>query len=334
MTLFSTVLGSLAVSSLLLLSGPARADRIVGNGGDLVTCTAADGTKTHYVLDIYEALHMRGMVADFGSPPDPNDYMAMAKTVLERIEAVDPIRGATYLQWLASFEGEARILAHQTFDDIPDSSNVVLQTNCRQLDQLAVQRLPENPEDPRYLINGDLWDALAQEPEQRAALVVHEIIYRDAIARGHENSVATRYLVGLAAWDQFTSSIDSAQWQGRMRRKDFDAFVYFNPWPTTGHRKFLYFDEMTLTFDEATAFCRALSPNADLVAARDFTDFQDTNYNGWKASAIGRELLAKSPIAEVWQSAGPLSVVLFDQGTFSFATPTSNNVSVVCWNNN
>ncbi len=311
----------------LLASQAARADRIVGNGGDLVTCTNA-----HFVLDVYEAKQMRGMTADFHSPGDPQDFYAKAKAVLERVAAVDPERGALYLQWLAEFPVVSRILPDQTFDDIKDSGNVVLQNSCRRLDQLAIQRQPENPEDSRYLINGDLWDQLVNEPDQRAALVVHEIVYRDALRRGHINSQATRYLVGLMAWEHFAEQINQVKWQERVRRNDFDAYVFYDPWTqsTVGHSKYLYFDRPPATRAEAQAFCESLGPDAGLPVQRDFDAFGGQHYAAWKASSLGKHLLGRATPPEIWLNND--YVITFDQNDPSeHDVGASGKAETICW---
>lgn len=75
--------------------------------------------------------------------------------------------------------------------DIPDSGNIVIPKGCT-IEQIANQSAPLYADDPRYIIDQSLWSLL--DNQNRAGLILHEIIYREAIELGHDNSVSTRFL--------------------------------------------------------------------------------------------------------------------------------------------
>jgi len=74
--------------------------------------------------------------------------------------------------------------------DIPDSIESFLPADCA-LEQLVIQSEPDVPGDARYLINDDIWRRLPVEDQ--VAVILHEIIYREAFPLGHQDSRKVRY---------------------------------------------------------------------------------------------------------------------------------------------
>jgi hypothetical protein len=66
--------------------------------------------------------------------------------------------------------------------------------HCK-VEQLIIQSEPKFPFEKRYLISRPLWDAL--DHLNRAAAILHEVVYRDAVNMGHQNSMASRYYNSL-----------------------------------------------------------------------------------------------------------------------------------------
>lgn len=174
----------LCLMSLFRLDS-AQAGGMESGGGSAVYC---DGPNTAELFDFYEAKTLRDIQLDLG--PTTLDYMDKIKIVLARIANFDLARAGRYSLRLKSFLGEARFLSNITLPDIPDSNGLVFPGDCK-LIQAAVQRTPEFPNDPFYLINKDLWDLM--DNDSKAGLVLHEIIYREMREHRQKESSKARY---------------------------------------------------------------------------------------------------------------------------------------------
>lgn len=161
------------------VAGPAI---VIGNGGDVVSC---DGKLE--VLDHFEARTRLGLMPVF--PEKEGSAEGIAAELVDRLPAHDGARRARYREWLRSFPREMRLEKVLPAKDIPDSWNVPLPSGC-ELIQLAIQIPPERKGAPRYLVQRDLWERL--DARQRATLYLHEIIYREAIGKGHVISSLVR----------------------------------------------------------------------------------------------------------------------------------------------
>jgi hypothetical protein len=169
-------------------SGPDR----VGNGGDVIFCS--DSSSEHHLtlLDTYE-LRRIGKTPHWGIG---SDWKTLSKEVLFRWQNVAPERVEIYLGWLESFEDEA-LFGENVIGDIPDHGNIILPLGC-EIRQVAMQRPDDSlfPGQARYEIDLTYWQYMS--PRERAALVLHELILREAINQAHHlNSIPTRYLNGF-----------------------------------------------------------------------------------------------------------------------------------------
>lgn len=164
-----------------------------GNGGGVVVCRRPilKTIKSVEVLDLYEARTQRKLTSNFGDTQKP--WREQVEFILNRIRPHTEFRYQLYSGWLSAFEDEALFLKKTNFTTVPDSYFVALPKDCA-YEQAVVQREPLFTGDPRYFVNQDLWDHMNET--QRAALVLHELVYREAIGYGHNNSVRTRYIVG------------------------------------------------------------------------------------------------------------------------------------------
>ncbi|MCB0419907.1 MAG: hypothetical protein KDD61_02875 [Bdellovibrionales bacterium] len=169
--------------------------RIVGNGGDLVVCP-----QSVELLDHYEAKVIRGLTIQLGG--SELSVMDKVHIALQRLYRLSPGRAEIYQQWANSFFKESQILHNIELIDIPDSQHIVLPKGCvvRQLANQATQLLPGQK---RYTIDGDLYRLMNKD--QKAGLVIHELVYREALQLGHIDSVAARWLGSLMASDQMDS---------------------------------------------------------------------------------------------------------------------------------
>ncbi|MGZ3768182.1 MAG: hypothetical protein ACXVCP_05795 [Bdellovibrio sp.] len=185
---------------LIYLSLPALAiGNDVGNGGNVVACRDDHNTlKSIELLDFYEARILRGIEANFGGPSGSLDQSF--NILLSRLNERNPTRAARYKEWYSTFFKDANLLAGIKLVEIPDSNHVAIPAGCK-VEQIVNQRKPEFPEDKRYVVNKDLWDAL--DNNSKAGLIFHEFIYREGIARGLEESTGVRYLNSLIAANRY-----------------------------------------------------------------------------------------------------------------------------------
>jgi hypothetical protein len=188
---------------------PLRAETEIGNGGDAIVCV--DGsTITAEVYDAYEARELLGMPADFG--PDDTDPVTMARFAVERLARLDPVRHGRFTAMVNRFMQEARIIDRANLRDIPDTDPSVVPHHCS-LRQLAIQYRNPAPRMPRYLIDKSLWDRL--DNQNKAYLILHEVIYFETIGRGATDSKTARYFNAHLA-SEFFNGIDQT---------DFDDLV-------------------------------------------------------------------------------------------------------------
>lgn len=164
-------------------------DKIL-NGGNVIVC----GNKVE-LLDYYEA-RLSGKKLQFD--PGAATYSEKINQMFTRWEKVAPLRMRLYKGWLNQFESEAGIYSGIEIPEIQDTGTVAIPSGCKMI-PAAFQRRDEDifPGEKRYVINKDLWDLMSQD--QKAGLVLHEIIYREAIKNGHSTSLPTRYFNGFLA---------------------------------------------------------------------------------------------------------------------------------------
>ncbi len=176
----------------IFYSAICNAGTETGNGGDIVVCNDVQSEHHLKILDVYEA-ERYGMWPKWAAG---KNWKEIAKNQFLRWMKIAPKRIETYLGWLEEFEGETSFTDNITIPDIPDHGSVVLPKGCRS-EQVALQRHDDIifPGVKRYEIDNKYW--INMKPEQRAALVMHELVYREAIDTGHKNSIPTRYFTGF-----------------------------------------------------------------------------------------------------------------------------------------
>lgn len=164
--------------------------RTVGNGGDVVVCENQAGViQSIELLDFYEGRILKGIKTDFG--PQARTVEEKVAAALTRLERVSPARAKLYKERALQFFADTLFLEDGHLADIRDAGDIVIPNGCR-IAQIANQSTPLYPDDKRYVIDSSLWTAL--DTDSQAGLILHEIIYREAIELGHENSVSTRLL--------------------------------------------------------------------------------------------------------------------------------------------
>jgi hypothetical protein len=170
----------------------------VGNGGNTIVCTDANGQiKSVELLDFYEARIKRGVTPDLGDDTlSVDDKVALA---MKRLDAVDKDVGYTLAQ-LNTFKKDSVFLPGIRLVTVDDSDHLFVPAGCQQ-EQTAIQKTPEFPGDKLFNIDQDLWNHM--DSNNRAGLILHEIFYHMSLQYAKpDNSIGVRF---------FVSSISSAQ---------------------------------------------------------------------------------------------------------------------------
>jgi hypothetical protein len=169
----------------------------VGNGGDVFQCQ----NSKNVLVDVYEAQAQRGITLDLGGPR--LDLFSKIDLAIKRLERLSAARAKVYHDQAHNFFNEAALIPGAQLTPVPDVYNWVTPNGCV-LKQIAIQHAPEFPQDKRYLVSKDLWDTL--DDDSKAALILHEVIYREGISLGFTNSIAVRYFNSLL----FSHQLDQA----------------------------------------------------------------------------------------------------------------------------
>jgi hypothetical protein len=168
----------------------------IGNGGNLIVCTDPSGKiNTVQLLDYFELEQNGGKLNINTELPT---YEEMLLDIFNRWRNVAPIRMKQYTSWLQNFSSEAGFYSGVQIPPTEDTGVISIPKGCT-IQPGAFQR-PDSqllPGVKRYIINKDLWDLMSDE--QKAGLVLHELIYREGIIAGHSSSFSTRYFNGYLA---------------------------------------------------------------------------------------------------------------------------------------
>ncbi|MFZ4715078.1 MAG: hypothetical protein ACOYL6_15260 [Bacteriovoracaceae bacterium] len=180
----------LLLTLLVTFSLNLNAGGETGNGGDGIVCKSRDGFNIE-MYDIYEGQVKRKIDIDFYTDiPNLTSYQDYLFKTLSMIRELDPVRFHKYTDWGRSFMSESTF-TYAPLVDIPDAGVSVLEPGCH-LVQLAVQETPTLPGDYRYTIDAELWNRL--NDFHRSALILHELILREAIEESDYKHTNTKYV--------------------------------------------------------------------------------------------------------------------------------------------
>jgi hypothetical protein len=169
----------------------------VGNGGKAVVCRRNSGQiASSLLLDFYESEVLYHLRPSFIS----GSYLEKARAAISSLRNIDNHRHEFLQSLLTAFVANTRFVKSPLIDT-PDSDHIVAAPQGCSIEQAAIQIKPSFPQDKRYTINEEIWNSL--DEDHRAGLVLHEIIYFEAIARGHRNSIAVRYYNAHLSGDRF-----------------------------------------------------------------------------------------------------------------------------------
>jgi hypothetical protein len=109
--------------------------------------------------------------------------------VIKRIEKFERDRADNYRSILSRFDEEAQWIDGE-LPETNDTGPIFIPANCV-LKQAALQRTPGVPRESYFKINRPLWNVL--DNNARAGLLLHELIYEDALMAQQVTSRLTRY---------------------------------------------------------------------------------------------------------------------------------------------
>ena len=244
---------------LNLFPAMAHAQQVVGNGGIVLAGGCYGPEITYEILDFYEAKIEYGFEIELG--PDTGQIADKVNVALRRLARLDPVRAAKYQEWFASFAADsANLPAGVRLSSTDDYGSVDRRPDCS-IRQAAVQRNPVVSAGKRYFFDAELVSKLDQD--NHAGLVLHELIYRDAISRGQVTSRLARYLTALISSKDFEtlSADDYARrlletGMNEYRHKGQHAFAQLRYFPDTGHDP-----------EQSREFCTSLPGFTSLTAA-------------------------------------------------------------------
>jgi hypothetical protein len=183
---------TLFLSILFLFSIQIQAGQETGNGGDAVICTDREGNITATLLDLYEMENNHGLKGHFSSHPD---FVMRADTQVNKLYGWindDKERDGNYHE-IPTYYGKRvlkfmdRVLfVNEELQDIPDSYHTFIPRNC------SIKQLAINTRNGIIKINKKIWNLL--DKNNKAGLIIHELIYEDLVNSGHTNSMITRQL--------------------------------------------------------------------------------------------------------------------------------------------
>lgn len=179
---------------------------LIGNGGHALVCRDPDRRiRSAELFDYYEARVQSGLVAKLGDDALP--YPDKVRIALARLAVHSPKRAARYLEQAQSFVADATFLSPEEarLRPIPDRDadvgNLIEAPPGCAIEQLAIQHIPKYPSDKRYFVQAEIWSAL--DEQSRAGLVLHEVIYREALDSFQTNSLNARYFNAFLSQTEF-----------------------------------------------------------------------------------------------------------------------------------
>lgn len=201
----------------LICYGTSFAGYETGNGGDVLVCLPdTPEAKEYETLDLFEGRYMRGITHNL---LDLNlGVHEKILWVFTNLRRVDPDRADRYNDYYKSFYKESKFMSNITLEDIPDSSHIVIPKGC-QIEQAVIQIKPKYEEDYRYYFDNDLWVKL--DNDHKAALILHELVYREAINIYHQkHSKDVRYYVSMITSKKFPE-VDLETYLNKLRLVGF-----------------------------------------------------------------------------------------------------------------
>lgn len=172
----------------------------VGNGGLAVSCPSSDNTTKLRILDFVEGeLRWKLKLKKHASFNDPKEIVL---SILDKMATLDPARSIRLTEELKNFYDESMFYTDIVLSRTDDEQNLFVPSGCSVI-QAVIQIEPLFPEDRRYNISADIWKKLGEDVNEQAGLILHELLYREAITNGHLDSRRIRYYVAQLFSEDF-----------------------------------------------------------------------------------------------------------------------------------
>lgn len=186
----------------LLMPLATFANNRVGNGGDIIQCP----TKSQ-VLDLYESSEPLVKITE-------SDEYLFAEKILVGLKLHAPDLEKQYQNRLKSMRDEIELKSEIKLINIKDSKNLFKPKDkkCKLL-QIVVRKNLKSTHGKRFVIDQELWNAL--DAQNKAALLIHEIVYEHFFKLGMNDSVAAREFNRFMFEERFT----------KITKKEFWAFI-------------------------------------------------------------------------------------------------------------
>lgn len=182
--------------TLDFLKSPNRVQKMGGmdgGGGNALLCNE-NGRVTTELLDVYEARSL-GVQFELGGK---NNMLEILDHVFNRLSKVSPLRATVYSAMARDLlTKDTQWVSNKQMPVIDDVNLATIPQECL-LVQVAIQRPLDQsnlPNAKTYIIDSEMFNLL--DETSKAALVLHEVLYREARYSGVSNSIFTRHLVGL-----------------------------------------------------------------------------------------------------------------------------------------
>lgn len=184
----------LLISITMIFCRFSTAGSTAGNGGHGVGCRVSpNGNIASVILhDFYEGRYRYHLIPSLGDRTLTVEQKA--NLALKRLSRLDPERAARYQSRLNHFWENANKWPNAHLVFVSDSNYVAIETGC-ELVQVAIQKLPEFPQEKYFTIDETYWNLM--DDDSKAGLLLHEIVYEEAISFGHQDSTKARYFTAL-----------------------------------------------------------------------------------------------------------------------------------------
>ncbi len=211
----SVTLKILISSFLLCISFSALAADEIQNGGDIIACPGLE-VPVYRSLDLYEGKMVYNLEPAL---IQQNDYRVIVSQLIDRIAKFDLNRAKMYRVFLKNFESEVQMVPGSEFGNIKDEGFITLPEGC-ELRQAAGQFRTPTPEGIKYIFNTAIWNEMSHST--RAALVMHELVYREALLpkNGPKTSAKVRYFTAFI----HSKKMLSGSYQDYLRAVKFAEF--------------------------------------------------------------------------------------------------------------
>jgi hypothetical protein len=190
---------TLALASAIFIAPQAFAGgSSIGHGGDAVVCRDSKGAiLSAQLADYYEAKTVHDLNIDLGTA---KTWQERVEVAAKRLGRLDPVFADVLRKLAVEFNSESRWVNGSDFPHIDDTGGLPAPYGCK-IEQVAIQKAPQFPEDKRFLVNQDIWNKF--DPSSQAGLFLHEAIYREELDYFAQESVGTRYFNSLISSQAF-----------------------------------------------------------------------------------------------------------------------------------